>query len=271
MIIKPGLRSPRYDSRDYIYHKRIPPEDRKDLSQITIEHDVPIIDQGKDVPCCVSIAVTTCMEVLDKTLEQPLSFMYNYYRARNKHNRLNRLEIRQALDAASEFGICTKSLHNVSLDKEGASKPPSKKADSNALKRSIAISPYSTWSYEHFENSDRVDLWRNAIQIGIPVIMGFSMTKSYDEIPHRNNTHIRPKDEKETGGHAVTVMGYDDNYNNHEHDESLSKPGAFLIRDSVGNIYPGNNGCWWLPYELVKSHLVTDSWAIISVFQKDEP
>jgi len=277
MIIKPGLRSPRYDSRNFIYRERTPPDDTRDQAQITIEHDVLIIDQGKIVPCCVSIAVTTCLEVLDKSLKQPLSFMYNYYQARDMKDRLSRLEILQGLKAAAKYGICTKELHDVSLDREKAKLRPNDDADRDAATRKITKIPTKltptrlTWAYEKFHDGNRrVELWRNAIQIGIPIIMGFFLTNTYEEIRNNGCTHIRPENEQGSDGHAVTVMGYDDDYNNQEHDGSLKKPGAFLIRDSVGDIFPNNNGCWWLPYELAESDLITESWAVISVTHSNE-
>lgn len=272
IIIKPGLRSPRYDSRNFIYSERPPPDGRLDSPQITIEHDVSIIDQGKIVPCCVSIAVTTCLEVLDSNKGQPLSFMYNYYQARNKKDRLSRLEILEGLNAAARFGICTRELHDVSLDRDGASKIPDVAADSDAKNRKITLSPYLRWSYEQFEHSNRFKHWRNALQCGIPIIMGFFLTNAYKKIPETGNTHIRPVEEQGSDGHAVTVMGYNDLHNNQIIDPSLKEMGAFLIRDSVGDIF-ANRGYWWLPYELARfssaSSLINDSWAVIDVSQSN--
>lgn len=270
IIIKPGLRSPRYDSRSFIYSERVPPDERLVSPQITIEHDVPIINQGKIVPCCVSIAVTTCLEVLDSNQGQKLSFMYNYYQARDKKDRLSGLGILQGLNAAARYGICTRELHDVSLDRDGANKIPDDAADEDARNRKITLGPHLRWSYEQFEDSNRVKLWRNALQCGIPVIMGFFVTNAYKKIPETGNTHIRPEREQASDGHAVTVMGYNDLHNNQINDPSLTETGAFLIRDSVGNEFPDNNGCWWLPYELAKfssasSSLVNESWAVIDV------
>lgn len=104
---KSGFRVGRYDSRDYIYLARQSPENSAATGRIIIEHDVPVVDQGNIVPCCVSVAVTTCLEVLDQNEDIPLSFMYNYYWARTSRRSLGVLDIRQGLDAAAS------SVHTI--------------------------------------------------------------------------------------------------------------------------------------------------------------
>lgn len=241
MSTKSGFRLGRYDSRDYIYLARKSPENSAAAGRIIIEHDVPVVDQGNIVPCCVSVAVTTCLEVLDQNEDIPLSFMYNYYWARTSRRSLGVLDIRQGLDAAASYGICIKAFHDVQLDREGATTKPNQAAYKEAMKRRIAFDPaISSWSYEHFTNSNRIIGWRNAIQQGAPVIIGFDLTDAYKNIPYNGNTHILPVNDVAFDGHAVTVMGYDDGYDN----GSLGS-GAFFVRDSRGSVLPkkATGGC----------------------------
>ena len=200
--------------------------------------------------------------MLDKNGATPLSFMYNYHLARPGSSRLSTLEIRDGLTAAALYGICTKALHDVELNREGANTTPSQAADDEAITRRIGPSlSASDWAYEHFESDNRIAHWRNAIQIGVPVIMGFYLTESYHNISINNNTHARPLNEVGSDGHAVTVMGYND-----KHDNGALSPGAFYVRDSRGDDF-GDKGYWWLPYELVKAHMIVDSWTVIDVTQ----
>lgn len=264
MPTRSGFRPGRYDSRDHIYSIRTSAASIAKAEHVIIEHDVPIIDQGKIVPCCVSVAVTTCLEVLDKDAQIPLSFMYNYYRARLNPSSLGVLEIRQGLAAAASYGICIKKLHDVRLDRIGAITRPSPKADDEAKTRMIAFDPVVlTWAYEHFENNNRIDGWRNAIKQGAPVIMGFDLTRAYHNIPNTGNIHTRPENDVGTDGHAVTVMGYDDN-----HDNASFGCGAFFIRDSRGDGF-ADKGYWWLPYDLVETHLVVESWTVLRLTQNN--
>jgi hypothetical protein len=260
MPIKSGFRPGRYDSRDYIYSIRTSHESIADSNRLIIDHDVPVIDQGKIIPCCVSIAVSTCIEVLDSIALTPLSFMFNYFWARTNQNSLSSLDIRQSLNAAGTYGICVRSLHDVPLDRVGASTKPSQAAEQEAIMRRIAFDPaISNWAYEHFDNRDRVSGWRNAIQYGAPVIMGFEVTSAYKNISNTGDTHFLPINDVASDGHAVTVMGYDDN-----HDNGSLGQGAFNIRDSRG-IGFADKGYWWMPYQLVETHLVVDSWAVIKL------
>lgn len=260
MPTRSGFRPGRYDSRDHIYSIRTSPASIAKADQVIIRHDIPVIDQGTIVPCCVSVAVTTCLEVLDKDAQSALSFMYNYYRARQNPGSLGVLEIRQGLAAAASYGICIKTLHDVSLDRAGAITRPIPKADEEAKTRMIAFdSVVLTWAYERFENNNRIDGWRNAIRHGAPVIMGFDLTSAYKNIPHTENTHTRPENDVGTDGHAVTVMGYDN-----DHDNGSLGRGAFFIRDSRGDGF-ADKGYWWLPYDLVETHLIVDSWTVLSL------
>lgn len=260
MTIKSGFRPGRYDSRDYIYSARQSPESMANVDRVIIEHDVPVIDQGNIVPCCVSVAVTTCLEVLDQNAGTPLSFMYNYYWARANRNRLSTLDIRQSLDAAGSYGICSKILHDMQLDRGGATIKPSQAADSEAITRRISFNPViSNWAYEHFENNNRIAGWRNAIQQKYPVIIGLYLTDAYENIPKTNYTHILPMNGPASDGHAVTVMGYDD-----VHDNGALDSGAFFVRDSRGDGF-ADKGYWWLPYVLVETHLIVDSWTVLGL------
>nr|VFJ95519.1 MAG: hypothetical protein BECKLFY1418A_GA0070994_10514 [Candidatus Kentron sp. LFY] len=184
--------------------------------------------------------------------------MYNYYWARTSKNHLGLLNIRQGLDAAASYGICTKVLYDVQLNREGAATRPNRSARREAEKRKIAFDTViSSWAYEHFNNRNRINEWRNAIQQGAPVIMGFDLTNTYQNIPNTNNTHALPVNDAAFDGHAVTVVGYDDS-----HDCGSLGAGAFFVRDSRGTGF-ADRGYWWLPYELVETHLVVDSWTVL--------
>ena len=255
MALRSGYRLGRNDTRDFIFSTDtalIPAIG----TSFQIQHDVSVVNQGLTVPCCVSVAVTTCLEVLDHELPGTrLSFMYNYYWARRDRRYLSELDIRQGMNAAITHGICRITFHNVPLNKEGALIRPNTEAIADGKTRCIKFNNHwLRWAYERFNNSGRVDAWRFALASGFPVVLGFDLTSAYDNIPDTNNTHAFPENEAAYGGHAVVAMGYDDQWQN----------GAFYIRDSRGSQF-GDNGYWWLPYELAESHLIIDSWTVHEV------
>lgn len=119
----------------------------------------------------------------------------------------------------------------------------------------------------------------------VPIIFGF---RCYDsclnqaensstrgKIPFPDPTSL--KNEKQSGGHAVTIVGYDDKMviNNFSKDRTrlLSKTtGAFIIRNSWGtnwgNVLAEDNknyaGYGYLPYEYVLKGYADDFWCLLS-------
>lgn len=119
----------------------------------------------------------------------------------------------------------------------------------------------------------------------VPIIFGFTcyesclqqsnVNSSRGKIPFPDPNAL--KNEVPSGGHAVTIVGYDDNMviNNFSKDRTrlLSKTkGAFIIRNSWGlnwgNVLANDNkgyvGYGYLPYEYVLKNLATDFWVLLS-------
>lgn len=254
MAFKLGLKAAQYHPKDH-------PADLSMLdssnirSDFTIDIDVPVVDQKNTVPCCVSIAVTTCLEVLDLHPSTPLSFLFNYYFARPDSSKLVPIEIRDGLIAAAKYGVCQKSLFNPGLSNYGATIEPPENAIDEARSRKIQKGKLR-WAYKHFlENY--VAEWKAYIADGYPVILGFQTTDDYHGINKFDPIHPIPTSRSNSSnGHAVVIVGYDDDKNC-----GSGGIGAFKIRDSRGNSF-AKDGHWWLPYTLAESHIIMDSWTV---------
>jgi C1A family cysteine protease len=119
----------------------------------------------------------------------------------------------------------------------------------------------------------------------VPIIFGFTCWESC--LAQANNSNTRGKipfpdpnalrNEQPSGGHAITIVGYDDNMiiNNFSKDRTrlLSKTkGAFIIRNSWsngwGNVLAEDNknygGYGYFPYEYVMKGLANDFWVLLS-------
>ena len=69
---------------------------------------------------------------------------------------------------------------------------------------------------------------------------------------------IQNDNEKMTGGHAMTVVGYDD------------KEEHFIIRNSWG-VEWGDKGYFYMPYSYITNkNLCSDFWVVQKVFDKKE-
>lgn len=118
----------------------------------------------------------------------------------------------------------------------------------------------------------------------VPIVFGFTCWDSC--LAQANNVNTRGKipfpdptslsRERPSGGHAVTIVGYDDQMivNNFSKDRTrlLSKTkGAFIIRNSWGNwgnVLADDNknyqGYGYLPYEYVLKNHASDFWILLS-------
>lgn len=106
---------------------------------------------------------------------------------------------------------------------------------------------------------------KNQLAIGIPSMMGFTCYTSLDDPKTSNNGKIPFPGETESvlGGHAVMVVGYDDDLVIINPIDKKRKKGALIIRNSWGVAW-GDNGYGYIPYEYVKQKLASDFWCIIS-------
>jgi C1A family cysteine protease len=95
---------------------------------------------------------------------------------------------------------------------------------------------------------------------GIPVTLGFPL---YQEVVSRSVTETPgvlaypSEDDREVGGHAVVVVGYDDRKAAGE----PATPGALLIQNSWGTTW-GEKGFGWLSYRYVLEDRARDLWTL---------
>ena len=64
------------------------------------------------------------------------------------------------------------------------------------------------------------------------------------------------------GGHAMLVIGYDDNLAITNTNNGSTTTGALLVRNSWGASW-GNHGYGALPYDYVTHQLAVDFWSLI--------
>jgi C1A family cysteine protease len=99
---------------------------------------------------------------------------------------------------------------------------------------------------------------------GLPSMFGFTVYSSISQAGNNNGKIPYPtKDEKIEGGHAIVVVGYDDNMKiKNNIIGGTETTGAFQIRNSWGTEW-GQAGYGWLPYEYVIQGLADDWWSLL--------
>lgn len=96
---------------------------------------------------------------------------------------------------------------------------------------------------------------KSAVSQNNPVTFGFTVYESFltAAVSRSGVCPMPTKTEEMAGGHAVVLVGYDDERK------------AFLVRNSWGTSW-GLNGYFWMPYEYVlNTHLAADFWTILKV------
>ena len=228
--------------------------------KITLPHPFRPRDQGTIVPCCVSIAIATAMEILDRSRPQTaLSALFHYYTARSAPGRLGLIDFRTGLQEAVMTGICKAQLHAPAFDEAGAMKRPSEPAYKDAERQRLAGFDPGTrrMQYEVVDDADIVNGCRRALASEFPVLIGFWLTSAYGALSSAGPVHGSPPEEPSSQGHAVVAVGYDD------------ARGAVRIKDSRGDGF-ADRGAWWLPYDLLTTRLVHEAWVLRKLTQNEE-
>lgn len=249
-----GFSSSADDARDWEFSA---PEPLYDSGRVVLR--VPFRRNQGSVPCCVSIAVATCMETLDQATPPAVKLapLFNYYQTRllesDDASTLADVQPRSALLSATRDGICRAGAHPAAYTEAGALLEPDAAALEQAREQRILITPASgraLW-FERLTRTDRAGEWRAALAGGLPVLFGFWLTESYwswRDLGLSTLPVLRADGaEGETDGHCVTAFGYDDS--------------AILVQDSRGPRF-ASKGCWRLPYALLDSTLVAEAWVI---------
>jgi C1A family cysteine protease len=193
-------------------------------------------------------------------------FMYAYYEIKQKNNDLfmpSRLfvyynarklfgdpdedtgaSIKQAIKSLAKYGVCEEKYWPYDASKVLVC--PKTKCYKQA--KECKVIAYA-----------RVDQALKQLKItlnkGNPIGFGFQIYKSFEtnKVKHSGVYDYKENDEKSIGGHAVILVGYDD------------EKQMFMVRNSWGSDW-SDDGYFWLPYKFVtNSEHCNDFWIITSV------
>jgi C1A family cysteine protease len=96
---------------------------------------------------------------------------------------------------------------------------------------------------------------------GLPCVFGFTVYSSIAQAAKTGRIPYPVKGEKVLGGHAMLVIGYDDNVAITNTNTGATSKGALLIRNSWGPSW-GDHGYGALPYDYVINQLAVDFWSL---------
>jgi C1A family cysteine protease len=206
----------------------------------------PIEDQGQ-LGSCTGNAVAGLVEYLDRKSGKNLdvSRLFIYYEERVLIGTVNQdsgAYIRDGIKVVNQKGAPLENLWPYNINRYTTR--PNTAAYTDAAKRKAG-------SYEKCLNFTAV---KNALARNFPVVVGFDV---YDSFYNITSSGLMPypnvNREQLLGGHAVALVGYNDNTN------------RFIARNSWGTGW-GDRGYFYMPYQVIQNTgMSSDFWTITSI------
>lgn len=208
----------------------------------------PIDDQG-ELGACTGFSVKAARELMLVRDGQPattLSPLFIYYYERLQEGTVDEdagAMITSGMQVLQKQGVALEALwsydpsnDNNPVTKEKFQLPPTPEANQNALQFRV----------KKIQPLDKLRDIRYALSKRQPVVIGIEVYEAFYDPPQGRLPIPNPKDQSE-GGHAVTVVGYDD------------AEKVLIVKNSWGPAW-GDQGYFYLPYEYVKLGLASEAW-----------
>ncbi len=235
------------DQRDHI--SKLPSIRQPLPPQLVLTHPLPSFDQGELGSCTANATVGAItfdqpLQSLPSVMESRL-FLYYYSRLLEGMPEADSgASLRDVMKAYNQYGICAESDWPYDITKFAVS--PDVQGDCKPI------------HYAYVEqNSFSI---KRTIMSGFPVIFGFTVYNNFEssEVADSGILDLPNTDtDYPVGGHAVLMMGYDDNMTF----PSGSKGGVY-VRNSWGTSW-GQSGYFWMPTDYITNPgLADDFWVI---------
>ena len=238
------------DPRDYLYvSKPMALPSRVDLRQ----YSSPMEDQGI-LGSCTGHAIASAIELINRKRNKTfdVSRLFIYYQERLIEGTVNYdagAYIRDGFKAVNQYGAPLESLWPYNISR--FTTRPSQSAYIDAARRKVT-------AYQKCINFAAV---KNALASGNPVVVGFDVYSSFETgaWQQAGGTGLMPYPivarERLLGGHAVCLVGYDDNL----------AGGRFIAKNSWGSNW-ADGGYFYMPYRVIQnSSMSSDFWTLSSV------
>lgn len=181
-----------------------------------------------NVGCCAASASLLAAELIMNDNAR-LSRLFPYYYAREMRGRIgqNGAELGDILESMKQYGVATDKTWPFSLNRVNTE--PNSSAQYEASQCKLG-------AYNYVE----ADSYKSYLEKGIPIIIGLNTGRMFWKMkgPLAEQTYksINNTDNRKFGGHAVTIIGFNDNLN------------SWIIANSLGLTW-GDHGLGVLPYE----------------------
>lgn len=208
----------------------------------------PVYDQGELGSCTGNaIAAAYQFELIKQDAPAPVfmpSRLFIYYNERVIENTVNRdagAQIRDGMNSVNSQGVCSEEEWPYVINE--FTQKPYASCYQDALNHLVTS----------FHSVSRdINQMKGCLADGYPFIIGFTVYQSFESavVAQTGRVNMPAPAEEIVGGHAVLVVGYDD------------EEQRFIVRNSWGADW-GNNGYFTMPYEyLLNEGYSRDFWTI---------
>lgn len=241
-----GVKKDERDERDYIFKSKLSAEEQIPSKYDLIEH-MGEIENQLQTGSCVANATCSALELMSDIEGDgvDLSRLFVYFNAREPYDELRGKDggayLRDGFKSCNQIGVCNESTWDFIESK--VNDKPSDLAYSEAPDKKVL-------KYERIENGD-IQGVKLALLAGHPVIFGMYLFEDFFYLrgPLEDMDYLgRNSGSDYVGGHAMTIIGYDDDLNG----------GSFIVENSWSTQW-GDNGIWAMRYDVFEID-VMDLW-----------
>ena len=243
---KYGWKRDKYDDRDSLY--KLQPKSNTPLPvRIDLTPWCSSVEDQGDLGSCTANALVGALEYLEKRKTKTYSDysrLFIYYNERDAEGNVDEdsgAQIRTGIKTLVNKGACLEK--DWPYDIEKFTEKPTDECYSDALHTRIT-------TYHRLGHS--LDEMRHCLASGFPFTVGFTVFEDMESprVMKTGVVYLPRVGEQEMGGHAVLVVGYNDNVQ------------RFIVRNSWGSDW-AKGGYFSLPYDyLTNPKLADDMWVI---------
>ena len=206
-----------------------------------------VYDQGK-LGSCTANAIGFCYHFDELKQDEASPFqpsrLFIYYHERNMEGHVNTdsgAEIHDGIQTIKEIGVCSEDSWPYDITKF-TEKPADTCFETAKQHRSISNAAIT----------QSIEQLKAALIMGFPVVFGFTVYESFEgnDVATTGNMPMPASGEKVLGGHAVALVGFNDDRR------------VFIVRNSWGASW-GDQGYFYMPYEFITNpEYASDFWSV---------
>jgi C1A family cysteine protease len=248
-----GVKKQAPDPRDKVLSFYVPPVP-ENITQSSLRPFESQVESQGTIGSCFAQTVVGALELSEVKAKRQfidLSRMFNFYYTHKEENTIGRDEgatLRGTVKSLAKYGTCAESLWPYDISKMWTE--PNPPARANALTR--RISEYQTVPVDVMQV-------RGLLHMGFPIICGFDLFTEFMSVKVSLNGIVPdplPKISKPAGGHAMLIVGFDD-----QKVSSSNEMGMFCLRNSWGRGW-GDLGHAWVSYRYFVQNAF-DPWVVL--------